>query len=193
MIQTASHSPIYYVGQPTVMRASTAWIKSRPSLNMQTATLRYQPSDSSLRKSASPSPSPSDVPTAVATLLGLTKQLQDVLRLWSEQQATEAQVSDAFVLVAMQFNATVNAFTRHHVDMKDLLSIPTELRTVLEECLGENPSHLVFDHYIPRVRIVLFRLLQGLQRKQAPYWKAVEDSRWEVPQHMDDYNVRYHR
>ncbi|KAI0759332.1 hypothetical protein BC629DRAFT_1244203, partial [Irpex lacteus] len=109
---------------------------------------------------------PSDVPTAVSTLLGLTKQLQDVLRLWSEHAASENQVSDAFILVAMQFNATVNAFTRHHVDMQDLLATPTELRSVLEECLGEEPSSLVFDHYIPRVRTVIFKLLQGLQRKQ---------------------------
>ena len=165
---------------------------------MQTHSLRYRPSDSSLRKSASPSPPPSDVPTAVSTLLGLTKQLQDVLRLWSEHAATESQVSDAFILVAMQFNATVNAFTRHRVDMqcvlpssssshttnsqfainsRDLQNTPNELRTVLETCLGEDPSPLVFDHYIPQVRTVIFKLLQGLQRKQAPYWKAVEDSR----------------
>ena len=34
MMQTASsHSPIYYVGQPSVMRTpNTAWLKSRPSL-----------------------------------------------------------------------------------------------------------------------------------------------------------------
>ncbi|KAI0085815.1 hypothetical protein BDY19DRAFT_895904 [Irpex rosettiformis] len=146
---------------------------------MQTHTLRYKPSDSSLRKSASPSPPPlSDVPTAVSTLLGLTKQLQDVLRLWSEHAATESQVSDAFILVAMQFNATVNALTRHGVDMQDLLDTPAELRSVLETCLGEHPSPLVFDHYIPQVRTVIFNLLQGLQRKQAPYWKAVEGSRW---------------
>ena len=84
---------------------------------MQTHSLRYRPSDSSLRKSASPSPPPSDVPTAVSTLLGLTKQLQDVLRLWSVHQASEAQVSDAYILVGMQFNATVNAFTRHSINM----------------------------------------------------------------------------
>ena len=70
------------------------------------------------RRSLTASPTPSDVPTAVSTLLGLTKQLQDVLRLWSTLEATEGQVSDAFVLVGMQFNATVNAFTRHHIDMR---------------------------------------------------------------------------
>jgi hypothetical protein len=85
-------------------------------------TLPYKPTQS--RRSMSPSPSPlpsptpSDVPTAVSTLLGLTKQLQEVLRLWSTRQANEGQVSDAFVLVGMQFNATVNAFSRHHIDMR---------------------------------------------------------------------------
>ena len=68
--------------------------------------------------SYTPPSSPSDVPTAVSTLLGLTKQLQDVLRLWSVHQASEAQVSDAYILVGMQFNATVNAFARYHVDMR---------------------------------------------------------------------------
>jgi hypothetical protein len=221
------HSPIYYVGQPAA--ANTASISkhssryhsypSQPPLHIQ-PTLRYAPSDASLRKSASSSPPPSDVPTAVATLLGLTRQLQDVLRLWADREASEAQVSDAFVLVAMQFNATVNAFTRLRIDMKsvsfsfffsgfeyqltdgvcrDLLSIPSELRAVLEDCLGQTPSPSAFAHYIPHVRTVLFHLLQGLQRKQAPYRRALSgfsssssssSSRsWE-----DDYpSTRYHR
>lgn len=65
----------------------------------------------------------------------------------------------------------------------DLLSIPNDLRLVLEECLGLQPSPAVFNHYIPQVRTVLFRLLQGLQKKQGPYWRAVEDvsPRWSVP------------
>lgn len=71
----------------------------------------------------------------------------------------------------------------------DLLSIPNELRVVLEKCLGEVPSLRTIERYMPRVRTVLFRLLQGLQRKQAPYWKAVEGSRWVVPA-VDEY-ARY--
>ena len=63
----------------------------------------------------------------------------------------------------------------------DLLSIPNDLRFVLEKCLGEEPSLRTLDRYLPKVRTVLYRLLQGLQRKQAPYWRAVEDSRWVVP------------
>ena len=136
MVFTASHSPIYYVGQPTVMRdpSSAAWIKSSPVIVSRVHTAPARPAHNSTqtmesvqykrnspppsRSSMSPSPPPSDVPTAVSTLLGLTKQLQDVLRLWSTIEASEAQVSDAFVLVGMQFNATVNAFSRHHIDMR---------------------------------------------------------------------------
>lgn len=61
---------------------------------------------------------PSDVHSAVSRLLGLTKQLQEVLHLWSLRQANERQVSDAFVLVGAQFNTTVNVFWRHNVDMR---------------------------------------------------------------------------
>ena len=152
MVYTASHSPIYYVGQPTIMRDAhaAAWIKSSPGLvSRHTAvslcarpsltpppqtieTLPYKPTRSRRSMSPSPSPSPpptppppSDVPTAVATLLGLTKQLQDVLRLWSVGQASEGQVSDAFVLVGMQFNATVTAFARHHIDMRSVPPSPS--------------------------------------------------------------------
>lgn len=142
MIHPAWSSPIHYVGQPTVIRNSQSmpWIKSnhvlvsprltamhssclsssRPKINYkaQPAQRRSMSSTPSPPPSPSPSPTPSDVPTAVSTLLGLTKQLQDVLRLWSMRQADEGQVSDAFVLVGMQFNATVNAFSRHGIDMR---------------------------------------------------------------------------
>jgi len=182
-IYTGSHSPIYYVGQPAVMRTAVnaAWNKSSPIITTQSHR-PHPPSPSS-------SPKPSDVPTAVQTLLGLTKQLQEVLRLWSIRQASEGQVSDAFVLVGMQFNVTVNAFTRHSIDMRDLLSIPDELRAVLEACLGEDPSPRILERYMPKVRTVLYRLLQGLQRKQAPYWRAVEGARWIVPS-VEEYTRR---
>ena len=45
---------------------------------------------------------------------------------------------------------------------------------MLEDCLGQDPAPRVLARYMPKVRAVLFRLLQGLQRKQAPYWRAVE-------------------
>ena len=55
---------------------------------------------------------------AVSRLLSLTKQLQDVLALWSQRSATVEDVSDAFVLVGSQFDSTVHAFWRVGVDMR---------------------------------------------------------------------------
>ena len=68
----------------------------------------------------------------------------------------------------------------------DLLSVPHDLRSVLEKCLGEEPAPRVLERYMPKVRTVLYRLAQGLQRRQGPYWKAVEGARWVVPA-VDDY------
>lgn len=36
----------------------------------------------------------------------------------------------------------------------------------------------MLERYMPKVRTVLYQLLQGLQAKQAPYWRAVEGARW---------------
>ncbi|KAK7687680.1 hypothetical protein QCA50_008896 [Cerrena zonata] len=175
--------PYDSVGQNSVMRSSARWAKPSPII---TSSLQY-----------TPPPSPADVPTAVSTLLGLTKQLQEVLRLWSVHQATESQVSDAYILVGLQFNATVNAFARHNVDMSDLFSIPTELRTVLETCLGEEQSPRTLDKYMPEIRMVLYNLLQGLQSKQAPYRKSMEAhhrgaeaARWTMSPVMEEFRRR---
>ena len=63
----------------------------------------------------------------------------------------------------------------------DLFYIPDELRSVLEQCLvdSEDPSPRVLERYMPKVRTVLYQLAQGLQSKQAPYWRAVQvEERW---------------
>jgi len=101
------------------------------------------------------------------------KQLQEVLHLWGMQQASEQQVSDAFVLVGAQFNTTINVFWRHNVDMSDLYHFVVDLRTVLEHCLGEDPSPQTLDAYMPHVRRVIYDLLTGLRSKQGPYWSSV--------------------
>ncbi|OBZ66415.1 hypothetical protein A0H81_13571 [Grifola frondosa] len=173
----------YVVGQPLSV---PSWPRRNcRQINVNTKTPR--PPSSSSQGTSSPPPSPlpspssssssrrteSEVHSAVSRLLGLTKQLQDVLRLWAVRQAGEAQVSDAFVLVGTQFHATVNAFWRLRVDTSDLYSVPVELRTLLESLLAEEPSPAVLDAYMPEVRRVLYRLLEGLRSKQAPYWAAV--------------------
>ncbi|KAK0457374.1 uncharacterized protein EV420DRAFT_1271748 [Desarmillaria tabescens] len=115
---------------------------------------------------------PGDVPTAVHALLLSTKQLQESLRLWSINQATETQVSDVYVQIGTQFNTTIHAFAYHKIDLSDIHSIPTDLRTVLEQCLAEDPSPQALAMYMPEVRRVLYKLLKGLQAKQDA-WKAV--------------------
>jgi hypothetical protein len=131
----------------------------------------------------------SDVPGSVRNLLLSIKQLQELLQLWSVGQATEGQVSDAYVKIGTDFNATVHAFASHHIDLRymrasshlinmhtdmdysDIHSVPKELRTVLENCLGEDASSETLERYMPEVRRVLYRLMKGLQSRQDE-WRA---------------------
>lgn len=41
-----------------------------------------------------------------------------------------------------------------------------ELRNVLEQCLGEDPSPAVLARFLPQVRQAIYKLLTGLQRRQ---------------------------
>ena len=58
------------------------------------------------------------MPTAVKNLLVATKQLQEVLRLWSVRQATETDVSNTYVTVGTEFNCAVEAFAQHKIDLR---------------------------------------------------------------------------
>ncbi|KAF5372240.1 hypothetical protein D9758_005065 [Tetrapyrgos nigripes] len=113
-----------------------------------------------------------DVPSTVRNLLLSTKELQDTLRRWSVNQATETQVSDVFVQIGTDFNATIHAFAYHRIELSDIHSFPKDLRTVLEQCLAEDPSPQMLSHFMPEVRQILARLLRGLQSRQEQ-WRAV--------------------
>ncbi|CDO69790.1 hypothetical protein BN946_scf184766.g35 [Trametes cinnabarina] len=170
------------IPRPTHISINTS---RRPASADSTCTtsssLSVPPSPSPVSPSSStaslPSPhssrSESEVQRAVSRLLSLTKQLQEVINLWAHGSAGEAEVSDAFVLVGSQFDSTVHAFWRVGVDVSDLFHIPLSLRSLLEGMLAEKPSPDVLAHYSPRIRKILVDLLQGLQRKQSPYWAAV--------------------
>ncbi|KAF9264012.1 hypothetical protein L218DRAFT_926823 [Marasmius fiardii PR-910] len=115
---------------------------------------------------------PGDVPAAVRNLLLSMKQLQETLRQWSVGQASESRVSDVYVQIGTDFNTTMHAFAYHHIDLSEIHSIPKDLRTVLEQCLAENPSPEVLATFMPEVRKVLYRLLKGLNSRQEA-WRAV--------------------
>ncbi|KAJ3487609.1 hypothetical protein NLJ89_g11697 [Agrocybe chaxingu] len=114
---------------------------------------------------------PGDVTTAVHNLLSSTKRLQEVLRLWGAEKASEGDVSDVYVQIGHEFNATINAFAYHQIDLSEIHSIPADLRDVLERCLSEEPAPEVLESFMPALRKVLYKLLKGLQSRQDA-WRA---------------------
>jgi len=140
---------------------------------MSTATRQYMPPNGRLQTTNLLRQT--DVPRAVASLLDTTKQLQEMLRLWSMSRATEQHVSDVYVRLGTEFNTTVVAFQNFGIDLSDIYQIPQNLRAVLEACLSEDPSAHALNKYLPRVRQIIATLLRGLQSKQVAYSHAIGD------------------
>ncbi|KAF8817093.1 WD40 repeat-like protein [Phlegmacium glaucopus] len=120
------------------------------------------------------SKNPDEVPSTVQNLLLSTKRLQEVLHLWSVEQATEGDVSDVYVKIGNELNLTISAFAQHQIDMSDIHSIPGDLRVVLERCLSEDPSPEVLETFMPEVRDVLFKMLKSLHSRQESWRLATQ-------------------
>lgn len=60
---------------------------------------------------------------------------------------------------------------------RELAAVPDELRQVLENCLSEEATQQTLDTYLPDVRKIITRLLQGLRSKQSIYRQVVSDTR----------------
>ena len=115
--------------------------------------------------------------------------MQEVLRHWSKEQASEGDVSDVYVQIGHEFNAVIAAFAFHSIDLRcvgfyispvcklilssenlsDLHTVPAELRVVLERCLSEDPAPEVLENSLPDLRKTLYRLLKGLQARREPW------------------------
>ncbi|KAI0033369.1 actin interacting protein 3-domain-containing protein, partial [Vararia minispora EC-137] len=117
------------------------------------------------------------VESAVTRLLVSIKQLLESLTRWSNVQASEEDVSDVYVRLGNDFNAAVAAFASYNIDMSELLSVPDDLRTVLEDCLSEEPSQTTLEKYLPKVRGIITSLLQGLRAKQTVFRQIVPSSK----------------
>ncbi len=65
----------------------------------------------------------------------------------------------------------------------DLMSVPQDLRMILEACLAEEPSPATLEQYLPQVRQIITNLLQGLRVKQSQYRRLTDrrSSRKEDP------------
>lgn len=57
------------------------------------------------------------------------------------------------------------------------MTVPDDLRNVLEPCLAEEATPENLDIYLPRVRQIITNLLQGLRGKQSVYRRIVSEHR----------------
>ncbi|EDR11574.1 uncharacterized protein LACBIDRAFT_313920 [Laccaria bicolor S238N-H82] len=121
-------------------------------------------------------PSNPPVESAVTRLLVSIKQLLEALTLWSQIKMDETQVSDVYVRLGNDFNAAVTAFAGFDIDMAELMSVPNDLRNVLEQCLAEDATSNL-EIYLPTVREIITNLLQGLRGKQSIYRRIRSDQR----------------
>src|ERR1700761_6931944 len=55
------------------------------------------------------------------------------------------------------------------------MSVPDDLRNVLEQCLAEDATPENLELYLPTVRQIITALLQGLRSKQSIYRRIVSD------------------
>ncbi|KAG0705628.1 actin interacting protein 3-domain-containing protein [Suillus ampliporus] len=115
------------------------------------------------------------VESAVTRLLVAIKQLLESLTQWSNGKMDEFQVSDVYVRLGNDFNAAVAAFAAFNIDMSDLMSVPEDLREVLETCLAEEATSDNLNVYLPTVRKIITNLLQGLRGKQSMYRRIVSE------------------
>ncbi|KIL69454.1 hypothetical protein M378DRAFT_786433 [Amanita muscaria Koide BX008] len=127
-------------------------------------------SDRSTRQNGHPA-----VESAVTRLLVSIKQLLESLTQWSQLKVDEMAVSDVYVRLGNDFNAAVTAFAAYNIEMSELITVPDDLRNVLEQCLAEEANAEILDIYLPSVRQIITNLLQGLRGKQSIYRRIVSE------------------
>ncbi|KAK9386923.1 actin interacting protein 3-domain-containing protein [Lipomyces mesembrius] len=106
------------------------------------------------------------IESCVTKLLVATKQLLECLTQWAEGDRSDKDVSDVYVSLGNEFNTTTRAFQNIGIDVSDLGDVPGDLRVILEETLSRERSQAGLDIYLPAVREIIVKLLQGLRDKQ---------------------------
>ncbi|QRV88622.1 Ephrin type-A receptor 4 [Ceratobasidium sp. AG-Ba] len=119
---------------------------------------------------------PQEPSSSVTSLLLSIKDLLESLDQWSQKHIHASGVSDVYVRMEDSFNAVVAAFQASGVDMSALLDIPQELRYILEETLAEGATPNNLEAYLPRIRLIVQRLLRDISSKQDEYKKIKLDS-----------------
>ncbi|TNY23752.1 actin interacting protein 3-domain-containing protein, partial [Rhodotorula diobovata] len=111
--------------------------------------------------------------STITRLLVATKQLLEGLAKWSRREVDEEEISQIYVKLGNDFNVAVAAFARENINMKELMSVPTDLRVCLESCLSNPPSQATLERHLPDVRQIIIGLLHGLRDKQRQYREGV--------------------
>ncbi|KAF9174949.1 Bud site selection protein 6 [Mortierella sp. AD011] len=147
--------------------------RSRRSIDQGQQNI-YQPTATTTRRRKPDQSTMSPIEATVTKLVVAAKQLLDGLTRWANLRMTEEQVSDVFVQLATQFNLACQSFHEAGIDTSDLANIPDDLRNCLETALGEDPSPISLDQYLPRVKEIIISLLQGLRIRQNLYREQYE-------------------
>jgi hypothetical protein len=102
----------------------------------------------------------------VTNFLQSTKQLLHTLTSWSNGNATETEVSDAYVRLGYEFNLSCRSFSALGILVDDLGNVPELLRPILEEMLTLEASQDHLNRYLPPIRDIVIEVLNGLKKKQ---------------------------
>lgn len=108
----------------------------------------------------------STIESSVTNLLVSTKLLLQKLTQWSKKQASEEQVSDAYVKLGNDFKLVSKQFLHAGIQVLDLGDVPMELRHILEIALREPATEKTINKYLPRIREIIVNLLDKLKIKQ---------------------------
>ncbi|KAG4303342.1 hypothetical protein PCK1_000306 [Pneumocystis canis] len=133
----------------------------------------------------------SRIELSITKLLLATKQLLEVLNGWSHGTVEEHDVSDVYVRLGNEFNCASAAFLSEKIDISDLVSIPEDLRVILESTLAEEASPEALEHYLPRIRAIIINLLQGLKRKQAEYRSRMDQHHYITPHKQSSISTQH--
>ncbi|KAL7280974.1 hypothetical protein ACG7TL_005924 [Trametes sanguinea] len=147
---------------------------SHPSRRTNQSVSSNASASSSRSERSRPANNPA-VESAVTRLLVSIKVLLESLTQWSKQIVDENYVSDVYVRLGNDFNSAVAAFGAFGIDMNELSSVPEDLREILESCLSEDATPENLERYLPTVRQIITRLLQGLRAKQSIYRRIMQD------------------
>ncbi|KAI8094237.1 actin interacting protein 3-domain-containing protein [Thamnidium elegans] len=126
-----------------------------------------------------------DIETCVSRLLRTTKNLLEILTAWSAGQVTDTQVYDQYNTLEIHFTNAIQAFESVSLSMKDMIYLPDALYICLKDTLSKDPSCL--DQFLPAIRDIILKLLQGLKEKQILLRERLEDTK-EVD--MDDPSTK---